>query len=156
MGFAKVYFAAGPADPAGLSVTTERRVRFEEVDMLGIVWHGHYVSFLDAGRVAFGDRFPDLGYARMKEEMVAAPIVQLHIDYQAPLVFDEIMRIETTLHWTAALKLNFSYRITRADGRLAVKAYTVQLFTDIKGTMLLLPPLWIAEFRHQWQAGVLA
>jgi acyl-CoA thioester hydrolase len=156
MGFAKEYFPAAPTDPAGLTVTTERRVRFEEVDMLGIAWHGHYVSFLDSGRVAFGDRFPALGYARMKEEMVAAPIVQLHIDYQAPLIFDESMVIETTLHWTAALKLNFSYKISRADGRLASKAYTVQLFTDIQGRMLLLPPLWIAEFRRQWQAGALA
>lgn len=156
MGFAKSYFTAGPTDPAGLMVETERRVRFEEVDVLGIVWHGHYVSFLDDGRVALGDRFPALSYGRMKEERMAAPIVQLHIDYQSPLVFDEVMRIETTLHWTDALRLNFSYKISRADGRLALKAYTVQLFTDFKGEVLLLPPAWVAEFRHQWKTGVLA
>ena len=155
MGFAKSYFIAEPTDPAGLMVKTERRVRFEEVDMLGIVWHGHYVSFLDDGRVALGDRFPALGYARMKDEQVAAPIVQMHIDYQAPLILGDVMLIETTLHWTDALKLNFSYKISRGDGRLAINAYTVQLFTDLTGAVLLIPPVWIAEFRQQWKTGKL-
>lgn len=155
MGFTKSYFTPQPTDPASLTAKTERRVRFEEVDMLGIAWHGHYVSFLDDGRVALGDRFPALSYARLQTEQVAAPIVQLHIDYHAPLMFDDIMQIETTLHWTDALKLNFSYQISREDGRLAIKAYSVQLFTDLTGSVLLVPPRWIAEFRKQWQTGEL-
>lgn len=155
MGFTKSYFITEPADPAGLVVKTERRIRFEEVDMLGIVWHGHYVSYLDDGRVALGDRFAALSYTRLQEEMIAAPIVQLHIDYQAPLLFDDVIIIETTLHWTEALRLNISYKIFRGDGRLAIKAYTVQLFTDLNGTMLLLPPAWVAEFREQWKTGKL-
>jgi acyl-CoA thioester hydrolase len=156
MGFAKSFFSAEPTDPAGLVVETERRVRFEEVDMLGIVWHGHYVSFLDTGRVALGDRYPALSYARMREERMAAPIVQMHIDYQSPLIFDDLMQIETTMHWTDALRLNISYKISRVDGRLAIKAYTVQLFTDLKGAVLLIPPVWIEEFRQQWKSGMLA
>ena len=155
MGFAKSFFIDQPTDPANLVVKTKRRVRFEEVDMLGIVWHGHYVSFLDDGRVALGDRFPALSYGRMQEQRLAAPIVQLHIDYQAPLVFDEIMEIETTLHWADALRLNFSYKISGGDGRLAIKAFTVQLFTDLKGNVLLIPPPWVEEFRQQWQTGEL-
>lgn len=155
MGFAKSYFTTKSTDPASLTVKTKRRVRFEEVDMLGIVWHGHYVSFLDNGRVALGDRFPALSYARLQTEQVAAPIVQLHIDYQAPLMLDDVMLIETALHWTDALKLNFSYQISRGDGRLAIKAYSVQLFTDLTGSMLLVPPTWVAEFRKQWATGEL-
>ncbi len=153
MAFAKTYFTGNPGDPPGLSVQAERRVRFEEVDMLGIVWHGHYVSFLDDGRVAFGDRFPAVSYGRLKDEGVAAPIVQLHLDYKAPFFFDEVMRIETTLHWTDALRLNFSYRIVKPDGSTAVTAYSVQLFTDLKGAVLLLPPDWIKEFRQGWVRG---
>ncbi len=156
MGFAKSFFSAEPSAPASLVVKTERRVRFEEVDMLGIVWHGHYVSFLDTGRVALGDRFPALSYTRMKKEAMAAPIVQLHIDYLAPFAFDDVMHIETTLHWTDALRLNFSYKISRADGQLAIQAYTVQLFTDLTGAVLLIPPAWIEEFRQQWKTGLLA
>ncbi|MEN8142280.1 MAG: acyl-CoA thioesterase [Thermodesulfobacteriota bacterium] len=156
MGFAKVYFETGPDDPPPLTVTTSRRVRFEEVDLLQIVWHGNYVSFLDDGRVAFGDLYPALSYNHLREKAVAAPIVQMHIDYLAPLRFDEVMAIETTLHWADALKINFSYKIFADDGRLAVRAYTVQLFTDPQGNMLLVPTDWIEEFRNNWRTGELA
>jgi len=155
MGFAKTYFDTDPDDPLPLTVKTSRRVRFEEVDLLKIVWHGNYVSFLDDGRVAFGDMHPTLSYNRLREEAVAAPIVQMHIDYLTPLHFDETMTIETTLHWSDALKLNFSYMILGDDGRLAARAYTVQLFTDPQGDMLLVPPAWIEEFRNKWRKGEL-
>jgi acyl-CoA thioester hydrolase len=155
MGYAKSYFSTEPLDPAPLVVNTRRRVRFEEVDMLRIVWHGHYVSFLDDGRVALGDRYPTLSYQKLMEEEVAAPIVQMHLDYQGPLVFDEEMQIETSLFWSDALKLNFTYRISGADGRLAVHAYTVQLFTDLTGQVLLVAPDWLEDFRQQWRSGVL-
>ena len=75
MGFAKSYFDPGPSDPKPLVVRTRRRVRFEEVDMLRIVWHGRYVSFLDDGRIAFGDRFPEISYDKLMEQRIAAPIV---------------------------------------------------------------------------------
>jgi acyl-CoA thioester hydrolase len=155
MGFAKSYFSTEPVDPAPLIVSTSRRVRFEEVDMLRIVWHGHYVSYLDDGRVAFGDRFQALSYQKLMEEKVAAPIVQMHLDYQAPLLFDEEMQIETSLFWSDALKLNFTYRISGSDGRLAVHAYTVQLFTDLAGQVMLVTPDWLEDFRQQWRSGVL-
>ena len=87
---------------------------------------------------------------------MAAPIVQMHIDYLAPLHLDEVMVIETMLYWTEALKINFGYRILGADGRLVVRAYTVQLLTDLQGKMLLVPMDWIEEFRRQWRAGELS
>ncbi len=155
MGFEKNYFDIDPGSPESLVVRTMRRVRFEEVDMLRIVWHGNYVSYLDDGRVAFGDQYPALSYTKMREERTAAPIVQIHIDYQSPLQFDEEMIITTTLHWCDALKLNFEYRIEGPENRLVARAYTVQLFTDISGKMLLLPPDWISEFRENWRSGIL-
>ena len=155
MGFEKNYFDIDPGSPESLVVRTMRRVRFEEVDMLRIVWHGNYVSFLDDGRVAFGDTHPTLSYNRLREEAVVAPIVQMHIDYLAPLHFDEMMTIETTLHWSDALKINFSYMILGDDGRFVVRAFTVQLFTDPQGDVLLVPPDWIEGFRNKWRKGEL-
>lgn len=35
----------------------EQRVRFDEVDSLGIVWHGHYVKYLEDGREAWGRKY---------------------------------------------------------------------------------------------------
>jgi acyl-CoA thioester hydrolase len=150
------YFPSHPGEPEPLTATARRRVRFEEVDMLNIAWHGHYVSFLDDGRVAFGDRYPVLSYRHLHEVKVAAPIVQLHLDYQAPLFFDEEMTIAASLHWSEAVRMNFSYLLTGLEGRLVARAWSVQLLVDEQRNTLLVPPDWFAEFREQWRQGKLA
>jgi len=150
------YFPSRPGEPEPLTATARRRVRFEEVDMLNIAWHGHYVSFLDDGRVAFGDRYPVLSYRHLHQVKVAAPIVQLHIDFQAPLFFDEEMTVSASLHWSEAVRLNFSYLVTGPEGRLVARAWSVQLLVDEQRHTLLVPPDWFAEFREQWRQGKLA
>jgi acyl-CoA thioester hydrolase len=153
MGPPRDYFPPRPGEPEPLTVAARRRVRFEEVDMLKIAWHGHYVSYLDDGRVAFGDRYPVLSYRRLHEVKVAAPIVQLHLDYQAPLFFDEEMTVAASLHWSEAVRLNFSYRITGRDGRLVARGWSVQLLVDEDRRTLLVPPDWFEEFRRRWREG---
>ena len=154
MGFPRQYFPVDASAPAPVTASTTRRVRFEEVDPLGMVWHGRYVSYLEDGRVAFGDRF-GLSYREYRDAGVAAPIVQLHLDYSSPLRFDERFRIDTTLHWSDGLRLNFEYRVTGPEERLAARGYTVQLLTDAKGGLMLAAPPMVEEFRRRWRDGEL-
>ena len=151
MGFSKRYFKSNLEDPESLSAVAIRRIRFEEVDMLGIVWHGNYVSFLDDGRIAFGDKY-GLSYMAMKEEGVAAPIVQMHLDYISPVYFDNVLEIEAILHWSDSLRLNFEYKLT-CGGRQVARGYTIQLFVDMEGNLIIIPPNLIKEFRHKWKKG---
>ena len=60
---------------------------------------------------------------------IAAPIVQLHIDYMAPLSFDEQITIIATLHWCTALRLNFEFTVLNHSGKKAASGYSVQLLT---------------------------
>ena len=153
MGFPKHYFAYNPNDPSPLIAETGRRVRFEEVDTLGMVWHGRYPSYFEDGRRAFGDQY-GLTYPVFSEHNVKAPIVQMHFDFKAPLRFDETMKIEITLHWCDAVRLNYSYRIINHRGKVAATGYTVQLLTDLNDTVLLIAPEWLYEFRKNWRNGV--
>lgn len=150
MGFAKEYFTQEESGPAPLIAVSERRVRFEEVDVLGMVWHGRFPSYLEDGRIAFGDKY-ELSYHLFKENNTFAPVVQMHLDYKVPLRFDETLRIETILHWTQAARLNFSYMIYNSLGKLAASGYTVQLLTDPEGAILLYAPEWLQAFQKKWQ-----
>jgi acyl-CoA thioester hydrolase len=151
MTFNRDYFRRQESDPAPLTAKTQRRVRFEEVDMLGMVWHGRYPSFFEDGRIAFGDTY-GLTYFTYVENKVIAPVVQMHLDYKLPLRFDDVITIETSLHWAETARLNFIYTIYNADERIAAAGYTVQLFTDLNGTMQLMTPDWLLEFRHKWRS----
>lgn len=151
---AKKYFRYQEGEPLPLVAKVKRRVRFEEVDVLGMVWHGRYASYFEDGRIAFGDSF-GLTYHQFRENGTVAPVVQMHLDYKLPLRFDENIFIEAQLHWTEAARLNFSYWIYTEPGQLAASGYTVQLFTEKDGTVLLVAPDWLLQFRDKWQKGLL-
>ncbi len=146
------YFPVDSTSPEPLVANCERRVRFEEVDSIGIVWHGRYPSYFEDARIAFGDKY-GLSYQSFIEHSTVAPIAQMHIDYILPLRFDEIIRIESQLHWSDAARLNFSYSVYNKEGSLAATGYTVQLMTEPNGTMLLVIPGWLMEFRRHWKEG---
>ena len=148
----KRYFPEVTGAPSSLKVITQRRVRFEEVDPLGIVWHGRYASYLEDGRAEFGDHLR-LSYLNMYEQGFLAPIVQMHLDYHTPLFFPEDFAIETVLHWTDAVRLNFAYKLIGPENKTIATAYTVQLFTTLEGEIQLVAPAYIEEFREKWRRG---
>lgn len=150
----KNYFKKSAHDPQALRCCVERVVRFEEVDALGIVWHGRYPSYFEDGRVLLGEQY-GLGYLDLYEQGIIAPIKQMHVDYQRPLRFGELFSIEAILHWSDAVRLNHEFILRNAAGEITTTGYTVQLLMDNEDNVLMLPPTFYAEFRQRWQAGAL-
>jgi len=138
--------------PAPLTVICRRVARMEEVDALGIVWHGRYLSYFDDGREELGLRF-GLGYAAFKAAGVVLPIRSLTVDYLSPLKYLEEMTIETTLHWHEAARLNISYRILGPDERLVTRGASIQLMVDLDGGLLLEAPAFYRDFQARWRDG---
>jgi len=150
----KPYFNRREGDPPPLRMLVQRRVRFEEVDPMGIVWHGRYPGYFEDGRVALGSRY-GIGYEDFFRHGVPAPIRKLQIDYLAPLRFREDFSIEAILHWSDAARLDFEFQIRGADEGLVATGCSVQLMLDTSGELLLLPPPFVRTFRERWQAGAL-
>ncbi len=168
----KSYFPVVKDAPAPLCLTVHRRVRFEEVDSMGIVWHGCYPSYFEDGRVALGRRY-GISYSDFIREQVPVPVRQMHIDYHHPLRFDEEFEIKTVLHWSDAARINFEYEIhtvppTRSpdaprpsgpragQGQLICTGCTVQLMLDRNLEVLLAPPPFFTAFLARWKQGELA
>jgi acyl-CoA thioester hydrolase len=151
----KPYFRSADSDPQPLRCTVERVVRFEEVDALGIVWHGRYPSYFEDGRVLLGEKF-GLGYMDLYNKGIISPIKQMHVDYQLPLRFGDRFTIEAILHWSDAVRLNHEFILRNAAGEVTTTGYTVQLMMDKEDNLLMVPPTFYEEFRQRWQAGELA
>lgn len=131
-----------------LVVSHQIRIRFNEVDALGIVWHGHYIKYFEEGREAFGRKF-GLTYLDIKSHGYAVPIVKSALQHQLPLHYGDIATVETTFINTRAAKLSFNYRITNDAGQTVCTGETTQVFTDnITGAMHLNLP----EFYKEWKA----
>jgi len=151
----KSYFPIVKDAPASLSLTVTRRVRFEEVDSMAIVWHGCYPSYFEEGRVALGRRY-GISYSDFIREHIPVPVRQMQIDYHRPLRFDEEFEIRTTLHWSDAARINFEYEIGTARGQLVCTGCTVQLMLDRNFDVLLSPPPFFTAFLERWKQGELA
>ena len=150
----KPYFRAKAGQPSPLRICIEQSVRFEEVDSLGIVWHGRYASYFEDARVSFGDRY-GIGYMDFYSNGVVAPVKQMHFDYHKPLRFGDKMTIEAILHWSEAARINFEFIIRNSSGELATTGYSVQMMLDLKDNILVVLPPFYESFLNKWQAGKL-
>lgn len=146
--------ADGSPAPAPLGVTVTRLVRFSETDPLNVVWHGHYASYFEDARVAFGERY-GLGYQAIYDAGFVTPVKQMHIDYEAPLRFNQECRITASLFWSDAARLNFEYVVADGEGRLTTRGYTVQLFVTLKGDLFYAKPDLYEAFCARWKNGLL-
>ena len=151
----KPYFDRREGATQPLRMLVQRRVRFEEVDPMNIVWHGRYPGYFEDARAALGTRY-GVGYEDFIRHGVPAPIRKLQIDYLAPLAFRQEFSIEAILHWSDAARLDFEFLIRDAAGSLAATGCSVQLMLDTDGQLLLVPPPFVRAMRQLWQAGALA
>ncbi|WPU98762.1 acyl-CoA thioesterase [Mucilaginibacter sp. cycad4] len=111
-----------------LTNTIEIEVKFSDVDMLGVVWHGNYIRYFEDGREAFGRQY-GLGYMDVYNAGFIVPIVNVNCDYKRFLRYEDKVIIETIYTPTESAKINFTYRLLNAQtGELIVKGSTVQVF----------------------------
>ena len=112
-----------------ISAAIEFDVAFHDVDMVGVVWHGHYLRYLENVRWALMDRL-DYGLDRMLASGHAWPIVDLQAKYVKPARFGERLRARASLvEWEHRLAIN--YLLTDvADGARILRARTMQVAVD--------------------------
>jgi acyl-CoA thioester hydrolase len=149
----KPYFQPVPGAAAPLHAVVKRQVRFEEVDSIGIVWHGRYPGYFEEARVALGNKY-GVGYSDFIRNKLPVPIRQLGVDYFEPLFFEDEIEIEAILHWSEAARINYEY-IIRRDETVVCTGYTVQLMLDESLELLLSPPPFYADFMEKWKKGLL-
>ena len=115
---------------------TETRVRFNEVDSWGMVWHGHYLAWFEMGRMALLGKFqllpPDfrrMGYI--------APVVDLKCAYKEPARLNEEILIRTTVLKPAKAALTFRFQILRkSDRKLLASGEETQVLLTLDGKTL--------------------
>ena len=124
---------------------TEIRVRFNEVDSWGMVWHGHYIAWFETGRSALLSKFqlspPD--FTRMG---YVAPVVDLKCSYKEPARLDEEIIIRTTVLKPTKAALTFQFEVLRKkDRKLLVTGEETQVLLTLDGKMLYYLPQELEE-----------
>jgi acyl-CoA thioester hydrolase len=132
-----------------LTDRTETRIRFSEVDSIGIVWHGNFVKYLEDGRESFGRKY-QLGYLDFFRHGLKTPIVKMEMDFKLQVRYGEEIVIETSFINCDAAKIIFHYRIFRKPDRaLVLTAATTQVFLNDSGELELTNPGFYLEWKRK-------
>jgi len=132
-----------------LSAEKEIEIRFSEVDMMGVVWHGSYPLYLEDAREAFGKKY-GLSYTTYIVEYTFAPIVELDIRYRHPLMYGMKPIVRITYRPTDAAKIIFDYEIINPeDNTLCLTATSVQVFMDRNYHLLWDSPEFYTKWKEQ-------
>ena len=113
-----------------LHVDTDIVVPFFDIDTMHVVWHGHYVKYLEVARCALLDHIGH-NYTQMLDAGYAWPVIDLQLRYVRGATFGQQINVRASLvEWENRLKIN--YLITdAATGERLTRACTVQVAVDI-------------------------
>ncbi len=132
-----------------LKDSTEVKVRFGEVDSMGIVWHGNYVKYIEEGRESFGRKY-GISYLDIYANNVMSPVVNMNIDFKKQVQYGDILVIETEFVNQVSAKFIFNYKIFRkSDNELVATAQSTQVFIDLNKEMILYPPDFVLEWKKK-------
>ncbi len=107
-----------PLDPALATSQLSLRVRFCETDLMGIVHHGEYLKYFEAGRVEWLRR-RGISYTTWTADDIHLPVVEATLRYKAPARFDDVLHVKTTLSELRWASVRFEYVVSRGGTVLA-------------------------------------
>ena len=115
-------------------------IPFHDVDVTRVVWHGHYVKYMEIARCTLLDKI-NYNYIQMERSGYSWPVIDLRIRYARPLYFQQKIRVKVRLsEWENRLKIKYLFEDFDTGQRLT-RAYSVQVAVDIvKNEMLLASP----------------
>lgn len=147
-----------PAEPLR-GHTIEIPVRFAECDPYGVVWHGHYVQYLEHARESLTGRF-GFTAARALEMGYRVPITRMELKFRAPAKPDQTIRVTARLRAPSVARLLVDYEIRDEVGGLLASGTTEQVVVNKDGELLLTLPAGlrslcasILEFQESLEAA---
>jgi acyl-CoA thioester hydrolase len=98
----------------------EIRIYYEDTDAGGVVYHANYLRYFERARTEYL-RERGVSVSELAAKGHILPVVRLEIDYRAPAVHDDLLRIETEVIEVGKTSFTVGQQAVRAiDGRLLV------------------------------------
>lgn len=133
------------------SQTIEVVVPFHDIDVMAVVWHGHYLKYLENARWALMDRL-GYGYETMVGSGYVWPIIETHVRHVRAARFGDRLGVTASLvEWQNRLAINYLITDTKTRKRVA-RARTVQVAIErVTGELQFVSP---ASFVRKIEASL--
>ncbi|NBI42659.1 acyl-CoA thioesterase [[Haemophilus] felis] len=122
---------------------SDYEIPFFDVDSMDIMWHGHYVKYLEMARCAFLEEI-HYTYDVMKKKGYGWPIVQLNLKYVKPAMFRQKVRVHlAVVEYESCLRIEYVIK-DLSSGQTLTKGSTTQVAVEINSREMQLqtPQSW--------------
>ncbi|ASF41488.1 hypothetical protein CEH05_10665 [Halobacillus halophilus] len=132
-------------------VETPIQVRYQETDMMGVVYHANYLVWFEIGRTAF---IEELGfkYSEIEKQGVVSPVIDANISFKHPVCYGDEAFVKTWVDEYDGLRVTYGYEVVHGDGRLAVSGQTKHVIVKKENFR----PVSIRRSFPEWHEAYLA
>ncbi|BFH64456.1 MULTISPECIES: acyl-CoA thioesterase [Paenibacillus] len=128
------------------------RVRYQESDQMGVVYHANYLNWFEIGRT---EMIRELGitYRSMEETGVLLPVTDLDMKFSHPARYDDEITIFTRMTSFSKLRIKYAYEVRKLSPQeredLSGKHYSEGM--ELPGELLVSGTTSHVWVNREWQ-----
>lgn len=95
------------------------KVRYQETDQMGVVYHANYLVWFEIGRTNLIEQL-GFKYADMEKDGIVSPVTDIEVKYKRPLRYGQTALVKTKVEKYNGFRVVYYYEIYTEEGELAV------------------------------------
>ncbi|MCE5249488.1 acyl-CoA thioesterase [bacterium] len=107
---------------------TQIRVRYSEIDKLGIAHNSHYLTWFEVARTELLRSY-DLTYNELEKTGFHFPLVEAGVKYMKPVLYDDVLTVVSSVMHKPGVRVRIDYKIHK-DGEIVATGFTEHAFVD--------------------------
>jgi acyl-CoA thioester hydrolase len=118
------------------------RVAYSDTDQMGVMHHSNYLKYFEMARY---ELFRDMGlsYAKIENDGVIMPVIQVNVDYRRPAVYDQQIQIETRIVLNKGPRILFAADMFDEAGEIICKSEITLAYVNKVNRKACFPPVII-------------
>jgi acyl-CoA thioester hydrolase len=134
-----------------ISAEVSIRVRYQETDQMGVVYHGNYFTWFEAARVELLDHL-GCPYRDLEKRGYLLPVLHCEAKFSKPAHFDDRLVVRVTISESPMAKIKIHYQVFR-DQEVLCSGRTTHAFVDTNGKLCRPPASFLSKFKERTGTG---
>ncbi|GIP33703.1 thioesterase family protein [Paenibacillus sp. J2TS4] len=121
------------------------RVRYEETDQMGVVYHASYLTWFEIGRTEM-IRQTGVTYRQLEAKQLLLPLIEASMKFKQPARYDDIVAVYTRMADLTPVSVQFESQIRRVEEEAEGAAWELDGLVDQPEGEFLVS----GETKHMW------
>ena len=99
----------------GMKDVFEVKAFYADTDAYGVVWHGNYLRWLEAGRIYYCEKATGYNLVELEKMDIVLPVAHLEVQYKRPVRLNDVVEVVTEVLESSRCSVTFKQTIQKDD-----------------------------------------